>query len=224
MAAAASPRLVCTEHPRSIRRRDPLPPRGRRACSPRILSWSTAAGRYTSAATSSGDRPSSACNRRASFAAAVVLPAPWSPQSSTTVGAPPSRYLRCDARLHGISTWHPRRGRDLYNIHVAPAASPQLVSTEYPRRGRGGAATRLPNVHAAKVRELRANPLLALASFQERRVVAAHDLRARAPVERSRVSPAVTRPASSDDPRGSRGVAATRRRPPPGPRTRLSSS
>ena len=46
-------------------------------------------------------------------------------------------------RLRGISTSQPRRRRDpsSRNIHVAAAAAPRSVSTEYPRRG--GAATRL---------------------------------------------------------------------------------
>ena len=52
---------------------------------PRVLSWSTAAGRYTSAAASNGCCP---CfwKWRASFAALVVLPEPCRPTSITTVG------------------------------------------------------------------------------------------------------------------------------------------
>ena len=38
------------------------------------------------------------------------------------------------------------------NVHVAAAASPRLVSTKYPRRGRGRAATRLRSICAASVR------------------------------------------------------------------------
>ena len=46
-------------------------------------------------------------------------------------------------RFHGISTSQPRRRRNSspQNIHVAAAASPRLVSTEYRRGSRGVAAT-----------------------------------------------------------------------------------
>ena len=55
------------------------------ACSPRIRSCSTAAGRWRSAPTSSGLRP--CCfHHRANLAEAVVLPEPWRPAISTTVG------------------------------------------------------------------------------------------------------------------------------------------
>ena len=53
--------------------------------SPSCTSWSTAAGRYTSAATSSGRWPSLR-RRTASLAAVVVLPEPCSPTSITTAG------------------------------------------------------------------------------------------------------------------------------------------
>ena len=54
------------------------------------------------------------------------------------------------ARL--VSAEYPRR-RDPSprNIHVAAAASPRPVSTEYPRRGRGVAATCLRKIRTAKV-------------------------------------------------------------------------
>ena len=54
--------------------------------------------------------------------------------------------------LRGISTTQPRRRRDSSprNIRLAAAASPRLISTEYPRRSRGGDATRLRKIRAAK--------------------------------------------------------------------------
>ena len=55
------------------------------SCLPSVWSWVTAAGRYGSAATSSGRWPSCEAGR-ASFAAVVVLPEPCRPTSMTTVG------------------------------------------------------------------------------------------------------------------------------------------
>ena len=52
---------------------------------PRVRSCSTAAGRWRSAPTSSGLRPC-CLNQRASLAELVVLPEPWRPAISTTVG------------------------------------------------------------------------------------------------------------------------------------------
>ena len=64
---------------------------------PSVSSWSAAAGRYGSAATSSGRRPSlTMC--RASFAAVVVLPEPWSPTSEMTAGLPWRRNVRSPRR------------------------------------------------------------------------------------------------------------------------------
>ncbi len=54
---------------------------------PSVWSCSEAAGRYGSAATRSGRRPSLTM-WRASFAAVVVLPEPWSPTSEMTAGLP----------------------------------------------------------------------------------------------------------------------------------------
>src|SRR5688572_1602108 len=60
------------------------------SCFPSVRSCSIAAGRYTSAATSNGRRP---CLRStfASFAAVVVLPEPWRPTRSSTVGGRSAR-------------------------------------------------------------------------------------------------------------------------------------
>ena len=60
-------------------------------------------------------------------------------------------------RLHGLSTSRPRRRRDSspQNIHVAAAASPRLASTDYPRRGRGVAATRLYGLSTSRLRRRR---------------------------------------------------------------------
>jgi hypothetical protein len=52
---------------------------------PSVSSWSTAAGRHRSAATSSGRLPLDLCCT-ASFAHAVVLPEPWTPATITTAG------------------------------------------------------------------------------------------------------------------------------------------
>ena len=52
---------------------------------PSVRSCSTAAGRWRSAPTSSGLRPC-CLNQRASLAEVVVLPEPWRPAMSTTVG------------------------------------------------------------------------------------------------------------------------------------------
>ena len=54
---------------------------------PSVSSWSAAAGRYGSAATSSGRRPC-LTRWRASLAAEVVLPEPWRPTSAMTAGLP----------------------------------------------------------------------------------------------------------------------------------------
>ena len=53
--------------------------------SPLTWSWLTALGRWRSAATSSGAL-SCSLSQSASFAASVVLPAPWRPASMMTVG------------------------------------------------------------------------------------------------------------------------------------------
>ena len=63
---------------------------------PRVSSWSAAAGRYGSAATSSGRRPSfTTC--LASLAVDVVLPEPWSPTIATTAGLPDRWNVRSPA-------------------------------------------------------------------------------------------------------------------------------
>ena len=75
-------------------------------------------------------------------------------------------------RLHGISTWQPRRRRDLSprNIHVAAAASPRPVSTKYPRGSRGVAATRLHCI-TSQVRRLRGRLTPRVGALRRRRGV-----------------------------------------------------
>ncbi len=63
---------------------------------PSVLSWSTAAGRYGSAATSMGRRPSFT-TWRASLAADVVLPEPCRPTRATTAGLPDRWKVRSPA-------------------------------------------------------------------------------------------------------------------------------
>ena len=71
---------------------------GTSICSASVASWSTAAGRTRSQATSRGRRPSF-FRRRASFALVVVLPAPFRPTTmilagsvrSSPTASPPSR-------------------------------------------------------------------------------------------------------------------------------------
>ena len=69
--------------------------------------------------------------------------APSTAPSGTRSPASPGRLV--PGRGDRLDSAHVSRRRDSFprNIHVAAAASPQLVSTEYPRRSRGGAATRL---------------------------------------------------------------------------------
>src|SRR6478752_4921222 len=63
---------------------------------PSVSSWSAAAGRYGSAATSIGRRPSlTMC--RASLAVDVVLPEPWRPTIATTAGLPDRWKVRSPA-------------------------------------------------------------------------------------------------------------------------------
>ena len=59
--------------------------------------------------------------------------------------------------LHGRSTSRPRRRRDpsSRNAHVAAAASPRSLSTEYPRRGHGVAAIRLRGISTPRPRRTR---------------------------------------------------------------------
>ena len=70
---------------------------------PRVSSWSAAAGRYGSAATRSGRRPSlTTC--RASLAVEVVLPEPWSPTMATTAGLPERWNVRSPADRRSTSS------------------------------------------------------------------------------------------------------------------------
>ena len=74
------------------------------AC-PSVTSWSTAAGRYGSAATSIGWRPWRTI-QRASLAEEVVLPEPWRPTIAMTAGEPSSRNVRSPApRIAVSSSW-----------------------------------------------------------------------------------------------------------------------
>ena len=68
---------------------------------PSVTSWSTAAGRYGSAATSIGWRPWRTI-QRASLAEEVVLPEPWRPTIAMTAGEPVIRNVRSPApRMRG---------------------------------------------------------------------------------------------------------------------------
>src|SRR5687767_8152629 len=70
---------------------------------PSVASWSAAAGRYGSAATSRGRRPSLTM-WRASLADVVVLPEPWSPTREMTAGLPVSRKVRSPADSSATSS------------------------------------------------------------------------------------------------------------------------
>ena len=75
----------------------------------------------------------------------------------------PRRSPRCCRVVRGgvpvTADSSPRRPRDPSprTIHVAAAGSPRLVSTIYPRRGRGGAATRLRGLSTSQARSPRAS-------------------------------------------------------------------
>src|SRR6266550_4650885 len=79
---------------------------GTPSCLPRVMSWSIAAGRCTSAATRSGRRP---CLRMrfASFAAVVVLPEPCRPASTMTVGGRSARAsgVAAPPSMSTIASW-----------------------------------------------------------------------------------------------------------------------
>ncbi len=87
---------------------------------PRIWSCWIAAGRYTSAATSSGRFPS--CFRfEASFAAVVVLPEPWSPAMRMVVNSPGP----------GLKVWSPspmRSTSSSWQILTKCSAGPAAMS------------------------------------------------------------------------------------------------
>ena len=72
---------------------------------PSVTSWSTAAGRYGSAATSIGWRPWRTI-QRASLAEEVVLPEPCRPTIAMTAGEPLIRNVRSPApRIAVSSSW-----------------------------------------------------------------------------------------------------------------------
>ncbi len=70
---------------------------------PSVTSCSTAAGRYGSAATRIGRRPSFT-TWRASLAAVVVLPEPWSPTRAMTAGLPERWNVRSPAERRSVSS------------------------------------------------------------------------------------------------------------------------
>ena len=70
---------------------------------PSVSSWSAAAGRYGSAATSNGRRPS-LTTWRASLAVEVVLPEPWRPTMATTAGLPDRWNVRSPADSRSTSS------------------------------------------------------------------------------------------------------------------------
>ena len=99
------------------------------------------------------ERDGDECARSA--AARVPLVDVDARQVAPRVGVPlDARRSRPMSRSCGISTSRPRRRREPSprNIHVAAAASPRAAPAEYPRRGRGVAASRLRYIRAANVR------------------------------------------------------------------------
>ena len=97
-AASTPPRAISTTEVPSGARKT-----GMSRLLPRVSSWSAAAGRYGSAATSSGRRPSlTTC--RASLAAVVVLPEPWRPATRMTAGLPCRWNVRSPADRSAISS------------------------------------------------------------------------------------------------------------------------